>query len=74
MIRVVIDRVVIDGLPGLREADVRRHLEREIARTLADLHTVDSHPGRPSPVTVTQDSKALARSVAYSLREVLDGG
>jgi len=75
--RVTIDRIVVEGVPGLREADVRRHLERELARAIADLDLdLDQGgqtPNRALPVTQTSDARRFAIEVAASVREVLGG-
>jgi len=80
MIRLTIDRVVVEGLPGLNRRDFHRHLERELSDALG---TMSQTVGRRSctssamsaePVHATEDSISLARELALSLVEALNGG
>lgn len=70
MIRVRIERVVVDGLPHLDEVALRRDLERELALAVGSLETFHE-PRRAGVVTRTENEAELAVDLAQSLRGVL---
>jgi hypothetical protein len=80
MIRLTIDRVVVEGLPSLNRRDFHKHLERELSEALGARPQIAGRRSHASqaisaePVHATDDSRALARELAQSLVEALNGG
>lgn len=71
MTRIVIDHLVVDGLPHLNERELRRHLQQELGVAFADDATLSETLGRPGLLQGTEDTGAFAKGLAAWLKEAL---
>jgi hypothetical protein len=73
MIRLRIERIVVEGLPHLSEAALREHLERELVSALSGIRGLPRRLGQPPPVEAAATERGFAVSLSASLKAVLVG-